>query len=105
MHEELLRVIHQVRRRWRMKIALRSFVILAAISLAVFLIAARALEASRFTPEAIALFRLGYALVMVLVAAYLARPLLRQVNEAQVAMYLEEHEPSLQASIISALEA
>src|SRR5205814_7993217 len=35
----------------------------------------------------------------------LARPLLRRVSDQQVAMYLEEHEPSLEAAIISAIEA
>ena len=32
------------------------------------------------------------------------RPLLRRVTDEQVALYLEEHEPSLQAAIISAVE-
>ena len=32
-------------------------------------------------------------------------PLLRSVSDEQVALYLEEHEPSLEAAIISAVEA
>ncbi|MEO6214218.1 MAG: DUF4175 family protein, partial [Vicinamibacterales bacterium] len=103
---ELLAVIRQVRRRWRMKLALRGALALMALGLILFLATARALEAARFTPEAIVTFRivLGAALAG-LVAYLLARPLLRRVNDGQVAMYLDEHEPSLQASIISALEA
>ena len=40
-------------------------------------------------------------------SAYLCvvRPLLRSVTDEQVALYLEEHEPSLEAAIISAVEA
>ena len=36
---------------------------------------------------------------------FLVRPLRRQVTDEQVALYLEEHEPSLQATLLSAVEA
>ena len=64
------------------------------------------LESWRFTPGAIIAFRviLGAALVG-LVGYLLVRPLMRSVTDEQVALYLEEHEPSLQAAIISAVEA
>ena len=78
----------------------------AALGLLVFLVSARALEAARFTPQAIITFRIVLAAVIAgLVAYLLVRPLLRRVRDEQVAMYLEEHEPTLQASIISAIEA
>ena len=103
---ELISVIRQVRRRWRMKVALRGALFVAVLTVAIFLISARALEAARFTPEAIFAFRLGFVVVMAgLIAFMLVRPLVRRVTDHQVAMYLEEHEPSLQAAIISALEA
>jgi hypothetical protein len=103
---ELISVIRQVRRRWRTKIVLRGAVIAAALIVAFFLISARALEAARFAPEAILAFRIGIVAAFAgLVAFLLVRPLMRRVSDDQVAMYLEEHEPSLQASIISALEA
>src|SRR5436190_19712445 len=103
---ELLNVVLQLRRRWRMKLALRGALAVAALGLLLFLLSARALEAARFTPQSIVTFRIvlvaGFA---GLIAYLLARPLLRRVRDEQVAMYLEEHEPSLQATIISALEA
>ena len=37
-------------------------------------------------------------------AWFLVRPLLRKVSDEQVALYLEEHEPSLEATIITAME-
>ena len=40
-----------------------------------------------------------------LAAAWLWRPLKRQVSDAQVALYLEERDPTLEASILSAVEA
>ena len=36
---------------------------------------------------------------------FVVRPLLRRVTDEQVALYLEEHEPSLKASVLGALEA
>ena len=36
---------------------------------------------------------------------FLVRPLRRRVTDEQVALYLEEHEPSLQATLVSAVEA
>ena len=38
-------------------------------------------------------------------AWFFARPLSRKVTDEQVALYLEEHEPSLDAAILSAMEA
>jgi hypothetical protein len=51
-------------------------------------------------------FRAGvYAVVLGLVGWFLARPLLRRVTDQQVALYIEEHEPELQAAIVSAIDA
>ena len=38
-------------------------------------------------------------------AYFLVRPMLKRVTDAQVALYLEEHEPSLQSAILSAVDA
>src|SRR5690349_11603751 len=38
-------------------------------------------------------------------AWFFARPLSRKVSDEQVALYLEEHEPSLDSTILSAMEA
>src|SRR5260221_1250327 len=59
-----------------------------------------------FEPESILAFRSVRAVVVgVLGYVFLARRLVRRVTDEQVAMYLEEHEPSLEAAIISAVEA
>ncbi|MEO8680696.1 MAG: DUF4175 family protein, partial [Vicinamibacterales bacterium] len=103
---ELLEVVRQVRRRWRMKLALRGAVgFLVAGVLAVIAIA-YILEALKFTPQSIFWFRIITGLVLVAAGAwFFARPLSRKVTDEQVALYLEEHEPSLDSSILSAMEA
>src|SRR6185503_2349804 len=103
---DLIGVIRQVRRRWRMKLALRGAATVAALMVAVFLAAALGLESSRFAPGLILAFRVLLPLALLaLVGLFFIRPLLRRVSDEQVALYLEEHEPSLHAEIISAVEA
>src|SRR5262249_57053898 len=64
------------------------------------------LQWNRFTPESILLFRILMGLVVGLVGyLFLIKPMLRMVTDDQVALYLEEKEPSLEAAIISAVEA
>ena len=103
---ELVDIIHQVRRRWRMKLALRGALGVVGLGVVVLLISAYGLESWRFTSAAIITFRVivGTALAG-LIGFLLVRPLMRNASDEQVALYLEEHEPSLQAAIISAVEA
>ncbi len=103
---ELVDVIRQVRRRWRMKLALRGALGVVGISLVVLLLSAYGLESWRFTAGSIIAFRILLGVVVVgLIGYLLVRPLMRSATDEQVALYLEEHEPSLQAAIISAVEA
>src|SRR5215218_3172535 len=103
---DLIGIIRQVQRRWRMKLALRGAATVAALMVAVFLAAAFGLESSRFAPAVIITFRVLLPIaLLVLLGVFFVRPLMRRVTDEQVALYLEEHEPSLQAEIISAVEA
>src|SRR5205823_687261 len=103
---ELVDVIGEVRRRWRIKLAVRGAAIAIGGTVLALLVSASGLEALRFSSRAIIGFRV---LILMTVAALLARwvvaPLLRRVKDGQVAMYLEEQDPSLQAEILSAVEA
>src|ERR1700745_658619 len=103
---ELIDVIREVRRRWRMKLAARGAAIAIGGTLAVLLASASGPGAPRFSSRAIIGFRV---VIITVVAALLARwvimPLLRRVNDSQVALYLEEYDPSLQSEILSAVEA
>ena len=104
---ELVDVIRQVRRRWRMKLALarrarrRSG---SACSSCCCRPTGSSRGGSRRRRSSRSGIILGLALAG-LVGYLLVRPLMRNATDEQVALYLEEHEPSLQAAIISAVEA
>jgi hypothetical protein len=102
----LLEIIADVRRRWRLKLAVRGAARVALTAFVVFLVAAYGLEWARFTSVSIIAARTGLALALALaVWVFLVRPLRRRVTDEQVALYLEEHDPSLQAMVVSAVEA
>ena len=102
----LLDIIQQARSRWRMKLALRGVVRVIAIAFLLVLIAAYGLDWARFTATSILVARIGlFSALFAAAAWFLVRPLRRKVSDEQVALYLEEHEPSLQATLLSAVEA
>ena len=102
----LLDIIGEVRTRWRMKLALRGAVAVAAIGFGLFLLAAYGMEWARFSGASIIASRV--AMLVVLGASaywFLFVPLRRRVTDEQVAMYLAEYEPSRQATLLSAVES
>src|ERR1700752_684142 len=91
---ELIDVIHRVRNRWRLKLALRGVVIVVAGTLLALLLSASSLEALRFSPTAIISFRAIALLVFTgLVYIGFVQPLRRRVTDTQVALYLQECDP------------
>src|SRR4051812_44489926 len=105
-HAELVDVIRDVRRRWRMKLAARGAAIAIGGILLALLVSASSLEALRFSSRAIIGFRVFIAITAaVLFAWWVVAPLLRRVTHTQVALYLEESDPTLQTQILSAVEA
>ena len=103
--QELVNVIRQVRSRWRMKQVLQGSVILLVGSLVTLALASVYLQTSKFSPASVTWLRIGlFAVVAGLAGLWLVRPLSRRVSDMQVALYLEEHEPSLQAAILSAVD-
>ena len=104
--EQLTALIRSVRRRWRTRILLRGGSIVLAAALAAVALSVWGLEAARFSPGAVLTFRiLSWGIVLGLLAWLVIRPLIRRVSDEQVALYLEEHEPSLKASVLGAIEA
>jgi hypothetical protein len=97
---QIVDIVRQVRRRWRLRIALRGALGVLGLGVLALLGAAWTLEALRFTPGSIFAFRILIALVFLgLTAFVLLRPLARRVTDEQVALYLEEHEPSLAGAL------
>ena len=103
--DEILRAIRHVRNRWRLRVALRGVAVLLAAALGTLVLSSWGLEVYRFTPAAIITFRiLTYAALIGFGWWFFIRPVSRRVSDEQVALYLEEHEPSLQATVLSAVE-
>jgi hypothetical protein len=103
--DEILRVIRHVRNRWRLRVAVRGLSVLLAAALGTFLASSYGLELFKFSPTAIVAFRVVTYLALFGFGWWLfVRPVSRRVTDEQVALYLEEHEPSLQASVLSAVE-
>ena len=104
-NNELVRVIRSVRRRWRLRIAMRGIAIVLGAGLVVFLVSAFGMDRLRFTPQAVLAFRIfAYSGLLALVIRFLVWPLSRRVSDERIALYLEEHEPSLEARLLSAFE-
>jgi hypothetical protein len=102
---DLVAVVRQVRRRWRMKRVLQGLAIVGGALLVTVLLAVLTLERSALDPAALALARLFIVITAVGVAVRSLVPVWRSVSDEQVALYLEEHEPSLRAALITALTA
>ena len=104
-HDQLLKVIRSVRRRWRLRVALRGIAIVLGAGVLVFLVSTFGMDRFRFSPGAVIAFRIfAYLALVGLAVRFLVLPLLRRVSDQRVALYLEEHEPSLGARLLSAIE-
>ena len=105
MHDELAAILRDVRRRWRLKLALRGLTWVVGAAAVTVLVASFGMERLGFTPQSILVARVvAYVAIAVVAILFLLRPLLRRVPDERVALYLEEHEPSLDAAVVSAVE-
>ena len=102
---ELMSVIRRVRLRWRMKVALRGLVTLIVTGFAAFAVSVWGMDYFLYSERAVEVFRwLAYLTLIALAVRLLAIPLARRVSTRQVALYVEENEPTLKASVLSAVE-
>ena len=99
-------IIRDIRKRWRLKLALRGAMFVVAGGMLALFLSAYALEYLKFSPGSIVAFRIALMMVSGTLAWYFfVQPQWRKVTDEQVALYLEECEPSLETAILSALEA
>lgn len=104
--DALRRTIRQVRWRYRLRVALRGAAICLLAALVTFVVSAFGLDHFRYDPWAVASFRIfAYAAVLGLLVRFLVVPLSARVSDERVALYVEEHEPSLDAALVSAIES
>jgi molybdenum-dependent DNA-binding transcriptional regulator ModE len=84
---------------------LRGLAIALVGALAVFALSAFGIDRFHFNPTAVLVFRIvAYTLLVGLLVRFTVLPLLKRVPDERVAMYLEEHEPSLEGGLVSAVE-
>ena len=103
---ELTSIIREIRRRWRLKLAVRGAAFVVGGFLLTLFLSAYTLETLKFSPGSIIAFRVAMVMVFGALAGYFfILPQWRRVNDEQVALYLEECEPTLETAILSALEA
>jgi hypothetical protein len=104
-HAALRRIIHDVRRRWRTRRVLNGAAV--ALALAAITLLVMASIAGRGTPDQQTIL-LGRLVLAAAVASaviwFTIRPLLHRVSDERVALYVEEHEPSLKAALLGAVE-
>jgi hypothetical protein len=102
---QLLSIVRSVRNRWRLRVFLRGATILMLSAAALLLLAGYIIDVFRFDATAVTITRIvSYIIFGAVLLKVLMLPLLRRVSDARVALYLEEHEPSLEGRVISAVE-
>jgi len=98
-------IIRRVRGRWRLKQLLKGLAITGGVLLVALLISGLVLETTRFAETPLLVLRVVSFVSLLAVAVwFLFRPLARRVTDDQVALYLEENEPGLAQSVISAVD-
>src|SRR5579884_614498 len=102
---ELLGVVRGIRNRYRAKLALRGAAITIAASWLLVALTAYAMNALKYSDAAVLAGRIvDIVAIIALTVWFVVLPLLPSLADEQVALYLEEHEPSLNASVITAVE-
>src|SRR3954466_5135538 len=99
---DLLRVVHGVRSRWRLKHALRGAAIALAGAFVVYAVTALVVHSLNYSETSVVVGRVVCVVALLALAAlFVVRPMLPKVQDERVALYLEEHEPSIDGAIFT----
>ena len=102
---QLLGVVRGVRNRYRAKRVLRGAAITVAAGWLVLAAAAYTMSFFKYSDASVLTCRIVAVVAIAAIAAwFIVLPLLPRLGDAQVALYLEEHERSLKATVITAVE-
>src|SRR5512146_1351785 len=102
---QLLGSVRGVRSRYRAKRALRGAAITVAGGWAIAAAAAYAMSAWHYSDAVVLTARIVTVVAVIALAVwFIVRPLLPKLADQQVALYLEEHERSLKAAVVTAVE-
>lgn len=103
--DELLGVVRSVRNRWRLRVLLRGAAMVTLSAMTLLLLAGWVIDVFRFDATTVTIVRVAaWAIFASVLLRVLILPLFRRVSDERVALYLEEHEPSLEGRVISAVE-
>ena len=104
-HEELLRVIRRVRNRWRTRRLLLGVTMVGVAAVLVVAVSSAAMDALRYAPWVVrGLQGAAWIAFGVAVWRFVVRPLRFRVTDEQVALYVEEHDPTLREAVSSGVE-
>src|ERR1035437_8614740 len=102
---QLAGVVSGVRNRWRLKRALRGATITVAVGFIVLAVSAYATRALHYSDPAMWIFRIvSPSAIVACVFRFIVRPVRATPPAAQVALYIEEHERSLDGAVITAVD-
>lgn len=102
---ELLALVARVRRRWRLRRVLQGTALLLGAALVLVLVGSGFLATVGLSGTAILAARVvTWAVLAWIVARRVVLPMLHRVTDEQVALYIEEQHPELQATLVSAVE-
>lgn len=103
---DLQQVIERLRLRWRLRLLLDGLFWALLLAVGLILVESWLLAEWHFAVPAVWLLRgLTVFAFVGLLMWFCLRPLRRRVSDAQVALYLEEHEPELNSILLSAADA
>src|SRR5262245_66646440 len=81
---QLTRIVQDIRKRWRLKLALRGAAFVVAGGILALLVSAYALEHLKFSPGSIIAFRIGMVMISGALASYFfVMPQWRKVTDEQ----------------------
>ena len=102
---ELLKVVRGVRTRWKLKHALRGAAIALAGTFVVYAITAIVVHSLNYSESSVMAGRVVCVIALLaLLFQFVIRPLLPKIQDERAALYLEEHEPSVDGAIFTSIE-
>ncbi|MFI5246834.1 MAG: DUF4175 family protein, partial [Gemmatimonadales bacterium] len=102
---QLAGVVSGVRNRWRLKRALRGATVTVAAGFIVLAVSAYATRALHYSDSAIWIFRIAsLAAIVACAIRFIVTPVRATPPSTQVALFIEEHERSLDGAVVTAVD-
>jgi hypothetical protein len=104
-YKQLLSKIHEVRRRFRCIVLARGLAFSLALSLVILVLAVLWVDHWNYSDRSLSIARvISILLTLTTFLWFLGRPLLKKIQDVQIARYVEEHNAALQDRLVTAIE-